>query len=145
MKSPQGFTLIEMVLSMACITIIAGMSIPAYNSFQIKNDLDTAATSLATSLRRAQVLAQSGSGDSMWGVYTATGSILIYKGSSYVARDTSKDETTTISPAIIISGLKEVSFGKMWGLPTTIGTTTLTSLSNDIRAITINQKGMVDY
>jgi prepilin-type N-terminal cleavage/methylation domain-containing protein len=145
MKSLQGFTLIEVMLSMACIAIIAGMSIPAYNAFQVKNDLDTAAVSLATSLRRAQALAQSRSGDSMWGVYAATGSILIYKGSSYATRDTSQDEVTTISPVITISGLKEVTFGKVWGVPVVTGTTTLMSLRNDTRTITINQKGMVDY
>jgi prepilin-type N-terminal cleavage/methylation domain-containing protein len=145
MKSLQGFTLIEIMLSMACIAIIAGMSIPAYSSFQVKNDLDTASVSLATSLRRAQALAQSGSGDSMWGVYTATGSILIYKGSRYATRDTSQDEVTIISPTITATGLKEITFGKVWGMPNATGTTTLTSLRNDIRTITINQKGMVDY
>jgi hypothetical protein len=121
------------------------MTIPSYNVLQVRNDLDVATISMVGSLRRAGTLSQVGSGDSVWGVYTATGSILIYKGASYSSRDANYDETTTISPTIVISGLNDISFSKMYGIPNKTGTTTFTSIRNQIRNVTINQKGVVDY
>lgn len=141
----KGFTLIEMLLSVACLAIIMAMSIPGYNALQVRNDLDIAVTTTVESLRRAQILSQTASGDTSWGVYVATGSILIYKGTSYVSRELSFDENATISSSIIVSGLKEVNFSKMYGIPNTVGTTTLTSVRNEIRNVTINQKGTIEY
>ena len=144
-KSYSGFTLPEVLLSMACLVIIFAMTIPSYNVLQVRNDLDIATLSLVGSLRRAKTLSQAGSGDSGWGVYTATGSILIYKGANYSSRIVSYDETTTISSSIIISGLNDVFFSKMYGIPNITGTTTFTSVKNQTRNVTINAKGMVDY
>jgi len=43
------------------------------------------------------------------------------------------------------SGITEVVFTKFTGLPQTAGTITLTSSTNEMRNIVINQKGMVSY
>ncbi|MCF7843443.1 prepilin-type N-terminal cleavage/methylation domain-containing protein [Candidatus Gracilibacteria bacterium] len=141
----QGFTLIEMLLSVACIAIILGISLPSYNLLLSTNDLDNATNATVGSFRRAQVLSQTSSGDTTWGVYVATGSILIYKGGSYASRDVSYDEVEAISSSISITGLKDITFSKMYGLPNATGTTILTSVKNETRTITINKKGIVDY
>jgi prepilin-type N-terminal cleavage/methylation domain-containing protein len=145
MKRIQGFTLIEMLLSVACLGIILGMTVPAYRLLQTRNDLDVAMITLVQSLRRAQLLSQTASGDTSWGVYVGNGSILIYKGSSYASRDVSSDEETRIPTNLVVSGLSEVTFSKLYGIPTTTGTFILTGLENQTRNVTINQKGMVDY
>lgn len=141
----RGFTMIEILLSIACLTIIFAMSVPAYMMLQARNDLDIATITVAESYRRAQVESQSANGDSRWGVHIATGSILIYKGSSYGARDVAFDEDTMMPASIVVSGLNDVNFSKIYGLPNGTGTTTLTSVKNETRNITINQKGIVDY
>jgi prepilin-type N-terminal cleavage/methylation domain-containing protein len=46
MKRIQGFTLIEMLLSVACLGIILGMTVPAYRLLQTRNDLDVAMITL---------------------------------------------------------------------------------------------------
>lgn len=134
-----------MLLSISLITIIAGISVPVYQSFQVRNDLDIATTTLAQSLRRAEVLAQAVDGDISWGVSIQSGNITLFKGTSYAARDTALDEVFDVPTSIAPSGVSEIVFAKFTGLPTSTGTITLTSNINETRAITINAKGMVSY
>ncbi len=140
-----GFTLPEVLLSLTLLSIIGAMTIPMYRTFMVRNDLDTAATTVAHSLRRAQALSISGSGDTTWGVRVGVGSILIYKGSSYISRDPQFDENTSIPTTIVPTGINEVNFSKVLGVPSATGTFILTSQANETRTITINQKGMVEY
>ena len=58
MKKNAGFTLLEVLLSIAIITLIAGIGIPVYLSFQVRNDLDIATAEIVQSARRVQVLSQ---------------------------------------------------------------------------------------
>ncbi len=144
-KLRAGFTMLEMALSIALLGIIFGMTMPMYRVFTIRNDLDIATIAIVSDLHRAQVLSQVADGDSSWGVHVSSGSILIYKGTSYVLRDSTYDEVTNIPTTILVSGLNDVVFSKKTGLPQNTGTIALTSSSNEIRNVTINQKGMVDY
>lgn len=141
----KGFTIIEMLLSVAAIGVIAGISIPIYQSFQTRNDLDVAVTEIAQSLRRAQVLSQAVDGDIGWGVSVQSGIVTIFKGTSYAMRDANLDEIFEMPTNIILSGMSEVAFAKFTGLPTSVGTIALTSNTNEARNITINEKGMVSY
>ena len=144
-NSNKGFTLLDMLLSITLLGIIGGMIIPSYHTFIVRNDLDIATISLANNLRRAQALSQSADGDMTWGVRVGVGSILIYKGVSYVARDSTFDQNTQMPKSIVPTGLSEINFSKVVGLPNATGTFTLTSQANEKRTITINEKGMVDY
>lgn len=144
-RSRAGFTLIEMLLSVAIIGIIAGISVPVYQSFQVRNNLDIATVSTAQSLRRAQVLAQAVDDDTTWGVKVQLGNFTVFKGTSYAVRDTAFDELFDVPNNITPSGINEVVFDKFTGLPQTTGTITLTSNANETRTITINSKGMVAY
>ena len=145
MQRANGFSLIEVLLSVGIISILAGLSLPVYMSFQNRNDLDIAATSLASALRRAQVYTRGGHGDSQWGVSVQSGQITLFKGSSYVSRDTSYDEINTMPTSITLSGDGEVVFTKLTGTPDSATSTTLTSINNDTRTVAINAKGMVSY
>ena len=134
-----------MTLSVAMLTLILGMSIPMYRTFAIRNDLDITTHEIASILRRAQTLAQAGDGDTSWGVHVSTGSILLYKGVSYALRDPTFNETTSIPTSSTVTGLQDVLFTKTTGVPQSTGTFIITSVSSQIRNVTINQKGMVDY
>ncbi len=57
-KKQSGFTLIELMVSLALIMILASISIPVYHSFQTRNDLDIAVSTTAQIIRRAQALSQ---------------------------------------------------------------------------------------
>lgn len=144
-KSDAGFTLIELLLSIAVITLIAGMSAPVYQSFQVRNDLDIATVATAQNLRRAETLATAVDGDTSWGIKVQSGSITLFKGTSYAARDVAFDESFDLPESLTPSGVSEVVFAKFTGLPQTTGTITYTSNANETRNITINAKGMVSY
>jgi prepilin-type N-terminal cleavage/methylation domain-containing protein len=141
----RGFTLPEMLLSVSLLAIIGAMVIPSYHTFIVRNDLDLAAATLASNLRRAQSLSQSADGDMTWGVRVGVGSILIYKGASYILRDVDYDENTQIPKSIVPTGMAEINFSKVYGVPSATGTFSLTSQANEKRNVTINEKGMVDY
>ena len=141
----DGFTLIEVLLSTAVIAIIAGISIPIFQSFQVRNDLDIATVEIAQSARRAQALSGAVDGDTSWGVYVASGSIVLFKGVSYATRDSALDEVFEVPESITPSGLSEIVFTKFTLLPQTTGTITLTSNTNETRNVTINAQGMVSY
>jgi prepilin-type N-terminal cleavage/methylation domain-containing protein len=141
----QGFTLIELILSVGIIALLAGLSLPVYASFQNRNDLDITTQSLASALRRAQVYARSGHGDSQWGVRVQSGAVTLFKGSTFAGRDATYDEVSSVSPTTSVSGLSEVLFAKLSGAPANTGSVTLTNTNNEARTVTINAKGMVSY
>ena len=134
----------ELLLSIAIIGLLAGLSLPVYRTLMQKNDLDIATTTIALSLRRAQVLSQAVDGDTTWGVNTQNNNIVIFKGTSYATRDATFDETFDVPTNVGLSGSTEIVFAKFTGLPQTTGTINL-STANDSRSVTINDKGTVSY
>lgn len=140
----RGFTLLELLLSVAVISALAGLSLPVYRTLLQKNDLDIAAVTIAQSLRRSQMMSQAVDGNTTWGVKIQSGSIVLFKGASYAARDTTFDETFDVPTSIGVSGTTEYVFSKLTGLPQATGTVNL-STESDARAVTLNAKGMVNY
>jgi len=144
MSRAGGFTLIEVLLSVAIIGLLVGLSLPVYLSFQNRNDVDIATQTIAETLRRGCAYSRAVQADSQWGVAILPTAITLFKGSSYASRDTTADETVTLPAVATVSGLTEVVFGKLSGTPTATGTITLTSPATT-RSISLNAKGMVDY
>lgn len=143
-KSNYGFTLLELLLSVAVISALAGLSLSVYRTLLQKNDLDIAAVTIAQSLRRSQLLSQTVDGDTTWGVKVQSGSIVVFKGASYATRDTAFDETFEVLGTIGIGGVTETVFSKFTGLPLTTGTLNL-STEGDSRSVSINEKGTVSF
>ena len=141
----RGFTLLEMLLSIAIIAILAGLSVPIYQSFEARNDLDIATVTAVQSLRRAQVLSEAVLNDSSWGVHIATSSVTIFKGASFTGRDSSYDEQISSAQSVAYSGLSDVVFSKLLGMPSATGTIMATSTTNETRTININAKGAISY
>lgn len=141
----RGFTLIEMLLSVAIIALLAGLSLPVFQSFNTRNEVDISSQSLVSALRRAQVYAKAGYDESPWGVAVQQNNIVLYKGASYATRDAALDEITPVSPTTTITGLNDIPFAQQSGLPQTSGSITLTNVDSETRTVTINTKGMVSY
>jgi len=145
MKKNKAFTLIEVLLSIALIALLAGISLPLYYTLFSRNNLEVAKNQVAQSLGRASFLSGASVGDTTWGVKVLPGSIIIFKGASYAGRDVNYDEIYGISSSVIPSGLSEIIFYKMTGFPVSTGSMILTSTNGETRTITINSKGSVNY
>ena len=135
----------EMLLSVAIISILAGMGMPIYESFVRRNDLDLTAQTVAETLRRAETYARSGNNDSGWSVEVQSNAVTLFKGASYASRNTNYDETFSVPGSITPSGLSELQFAKLTAKPNTSGNIVLSSTTGDTRTITINDKGTVSY
>ncbi|MBI2984047.1 MAG: prepilin-type N-terminal cleavage/methylation domain-containing protein [Candidatus Kerfeldbacteria bacterium] len=140
----SGITLIEVLLSLTVIGLLVGLAAPVMQSLQARNDLDVAANITAQTLRRAQALAVAVDGDMMWGVVLQPGSVVLFRGSSYAAREPTFDEQYDLAPAITPSGLTEVVFAKLTGRPQAVGTITLANPETS-RTLTVNELGMIEY
>jgi len=140
-----GFTLIELLISIAIIMVITGMTLPIYESFVRRNDLDLITQTLAMAIRRAETYARAANYDSAWGIEIQSSSITLFQGGSFASRNTAYDETVSIPGSVTPSGLNDIQFAKLSGLPNITGTIILTSTTNDTRTVTLNAKGVVSY
>lgn len=141
----RGFTLLEVMLSMTVLAVLAAVGLPVFQSLQVRNDLDIAVGAVVQGSRRAQALSVASDGDATWGIRIQTGGTIIFRGTSYAARDSSYDEMFDLSGGITPSGLTEITYSKLNGFPSATGTITLTGSSNETRTITINSKGVASF
>lgn len=142
----QGFTLVELLLSVSIIVILVGLSLPVYFNFVARNDLNIATQNLTSSFRRAQTNARGVNGDASWGVAIVSESVVLFKGATYATRDSTYDEVSGLQGSITTSGITEVVFSKLFGAPNTTGTVTLSNTqTNETRTVTLNAKGTVSY
>lgn len=139
----NGFTLVEVVLVLGIFAILSTVSFSTYTQFRGRENLETATMSVVEALRHAQANAQSGKGDSVWGVFVGS-TITLFKGASFSGRDTSYDQVIGLSSGVSASGLSEITFAKVTGTPLMTGTTTLSN-SFGTKNIYINEKGTLTY
>ncbi len=131
----RGFALLEMLLVVGIIGILTALSIPALHEYEVRGDLDNATQQATQGLARAKLKSQNGDKDSPWGFYVPSGTL--YKGASYAGRDTQFDEVYPMPSTIAVSGLLDVSYSRLKGLPSATGSITLRDLNNDQRIISV--------
>lgn len=141
----RGFTLLEVMLTVAIIAIIATLTPPVYEKVQLKVGFDSTVTSFVSSLKRAQKLSQAGKLDSTWGVKIENTKITIFKGNSFETRDITYDEESSILSNIIATGDTEIVFSKLYGYPTYETKTNISDNWSNEKSITINNKGLIKY
>jgi type II secretory pathway pseudopilin PulG len=143
LRRQRGFTLLEALLSVGLVSIVVGISLPVYQGFQSRTDLEIA----------TQSVARANYEDSQWGieVIPGTGAVL-FKGNSYATRDTVFDQPISVPStiALTIGGAmspgNETVFARITGTPSNTGTVTLTfTRGNDVRTVTLNAAGTVSY
>lgn len=143
-KTKKAYTLIELLVSIGLIGLIAGISLPIFSNFQYRNELDASVNITVRALKSAQTFAQSGLNDSVWGVRVNANTVTVFKGNTYSTRDVSFDNTYTFPLNLSTSGISEITYSKLYGIPSTTGSLNLFDNSNS-RQISINAKGTVTY
>lgn len=143
-KNQNGFTLIELLLVISMLALFTTFSGMLFSKTTTRNNLAVSGITATNLLRRAQILSRANYRDSAWGVSVVSGSIRLYKGSSFATRDASFDEVAEIASSVNVSGTTEFNFNKVTGIPVTTGTLTFTAPSlSETRIITVNSKGVI--
>lgn len=144
-KRNKGYTLLEVLLSVAIISIIAGLSVPVFQSFQNKNDLSVATENLSNALQRAQIFSAGIKNDDYWGVKVENSQIILFEGNNFANRDQNFDEVFKISSMISFSGDTELIFDKLTGEPASEAVFILNGLNGDSATVSVNKKGAINY
>lgn len=138
----RGFTIIEVLLSVALLGIIAGLGMSALLSIQSQNNMAIAQDYFGGALAQAQARARAMQGDSAWGVYVDTGTITVFRGDSYAGRDEGFDTDYSISPRIEVYNTREYRFTKHSGTLPGGSTTSLRQGENTLD-LEVNTLGVV--
>lgn len=136
----RGFSLIEVMLSIAIVTIIFGLGVFSFISINNINDLGISISYFKNSLFQAKVRSLASENDSGWSVHVATGTVTVFKGDDYGNRDNSFDNIFEISERISITGQNDYSFSKREGILVSVATTTFSFESNS-RDVGVNTLG----
>ena len=138
----NGFTLIEVLITIFLIFILASFVVSVGLNFYKSQQLETHVQEILQTLRRAQSKAMAIELDSSLGVYLTNDNYTLFKGNSYATRDTQYDEVFDLPQIMTVSGLSEIVFSKFEGKPNVIGNIILDSNSEN-RTININKFGTI--
>lgn len=139
----SGFTLIEVLLTMALVAIIALLSSPFYSRFIFSQEVSVTRDELQGSFAKAQLYSMSGKNNSRWGVAVNNGKIILFQGASFTSRYQSFDETFSIHKSVTVSGMDEIVFAQATGKPNNQPTITITG-NNETKILTMNGEGVLD-
>lgn len=142
-KKGEGFTLLELLLVVGTAIIIGALTVPVGVRFFQTQSLDESVSTLLSNLRRAEAQAMFQKNDSAFGIKFLTNSYVLFQGNSYVARIQSEDESFSLAGGVAVSGIEEVVFAKLTGVPNATGTPTITS-GGDSRMLNINAQGKIE-
>lgn len=147
----RGFTLIEVILVVAIISIISSLSAAFYARFITQNAVSNTQDQIVQSLRKAQTYAMMSrkSNTSGWGVNWDSGAhvLTLYQGPNFAGRALALDERFTINSNITITfspaSPTDVNFLHETGLPQNTPPTITISGQNNTKTVTVNTQGVV--
>jgi len=139
----NGFTMVELLLVIGLTIVVGSMSAIFYSRFLIQTAVLNAVDQVAGQMRKAQTYAMAGKQNGNWGVSFTAPTLILYSGDSYALRNSVFDEEFRVNSNVSISGLTDVNFGRMTGLPGAAAVI-VGSGGNNSQTISINSQGTVD-
>jgi type II secretory pathway pseudopilin PulG len=136
--------MLEVLLVIGMMLILFTISVPIMLPAQRRVELYVNRQMAMNVYRRAQILAQNGINDTQWGVRLESTRIILFSGNSYAGRTAALDEIMTLPISITATGPGEIVFSKLYGIPSTDGTVTLSSTVSQTAIININAKGALN-
>ena len=135
--------MIELLLVIGMALLVSALTIPVGVRFLQTQSLNEARSDILTALRRARTQAVFQKNDSAFGVEFLPSSFVVFQGSSYALRTQSEDEIFSLTSGTTVSGIGEIVFTKRTGLPSVIGTITISS-GSDSYIISVNSQGNIE-
>lgn len=115
----KAFTLIEVLLTVALLSIVVLVTSPFMGRFLFAQGLPIAVDELRGSLAKAREYSLLGKNGSQWGVFVSGQTITLFRGDSFASRDASFDETYDIPSQVTLVASDEVVFARVSGVPST--------------------------
>lgn len=137
MKKEHGFSYLELILVVAIILILAGLSGSFYSRFLTQNSVANIQDQLANQMRKAQIYSMMSRQNNSWGVKFGAGKITLFRTGS-----NSFDENFAVNSNVSLSGFTTITFAKVTGLPDSTPTITISG-NNQTKSVTINSQGVV--
>lgn len=136
-----AFTLIEVLVVVAIMTIIFVLVGPIAYNFYFDYELDSEYSLLNSLLRYARNLSMVNHNESDHGLYIAAGDFVVFQGASYATRDAAQDKNFSRNSSISVTGPTELLFTALSGR--TASTTYTVSFSGKSRDVYVNIEGLV--
>lgn len=133
----KGFTLIEVLVSLALLAIVSGIVFISFSDLSDANALDSSVSNTVARLNEARSKTLSSKEDMQYGVHLQSDSIISFAGSSYVIDDPS-NKSYDLNNAVEISNISiaggsDIVFDRLTGQTDNIGTFSI-RLKDDINA-----------
>jgi prepilin-type N-terminal cleavage/methylation domain-containing protein len=149
----KGFTLIEILIVIAISAIILAIVVNAFYSMVRTQALDRDHSSIASLIDQAKSLSINAKSASQYGVYFASSTASLFKGTSYNPAD-SANQNYNLDGRVTISGLNlvgsstdQILFSRLTGYANASGTISI-SLKDDLinsKIIRVYSTGLVEY
>ncbi|MDD5720884.1 MAG: type II secretion system protein [Candidatus Pacebacteria bacterium] len=128
----KGITIIELLVVLAVLGIIFSVVIPQFSKMRENQVLKSGVSDTLSSIDKARGETLASLNSSSYGVHFQSDKVIIFKGTDFSTRDTTKDETISIAtPAIISSGTLtlpvDIYFNRLSGSPSKTGTITIST------------------
>jgi len=137
----KAFTLIEVLLSIALLTILTGIAIPFYSEYG-RNNMGINSGLVVDSIRSAQLFSISGKEGSDWCVHFEQKKITVFKKAVFEQRDINHDKEMIVPELYNFSGINDICFNQN-GFPDKIGNVVMTGGSNSLE-FSVNSKGVIN-
>jgi len=139
----KGFTLLEILVVVGLVAVLISAVLGFGLEFYKTQQLNVRVQGIVQTLRRAQQKAMAVENDSNFGVFLTNNNYTLFKGNTYVQRDIQYDEVMDLPQVLTVSGIQEVVFSKLEGIPSAIGDIILSN-GIETRTIEINEIGRID-
>jgi len=140
--SKKALTSIELLLSLAIISLILAISTPFYLSLYTRSKTESILKEIEATVHRTKIKALASELDDDWGIAIGIDNkITIFKGNSYSSRNTTYDESSKIESGMDIENDQEIIFSKGSALPNITPTIVLKNINEDIIQIYIDPYG----
>ena len=141
MKKNKGISILEVLISIAILSILGGLSISVFSRLSNSTSLDRDATITLSYINKARTKAINSVNSTPHGIKLETNKVSIFSGTSYLIANVedfySIPYTASISSINLSNASTELYFNELTGTPSATGTITLSGTNTDTTKVII--------
>lgn len=148
----KGFTLIEMLVVIAIVSIISTIVFGSFTVFKSAQGLDKDTEMVVEMLRQARSQTLISKNATVYGVHIASTTATLFTGATYSLGDPGNQVFTFLNPDMVVNttltgGGSNVIFKRLTGETSQNGTIVLSTVKTPVRTrtITIFKTGLIEY